>query len=241
MSEENVNNIAETVDTEQNIPQSKVNAIVAAAKRETAAKVRAETEAEFRNILASMVPTPDTTVPEKVSEADAGLDIRSEIKKEMESQFSALSSQMSKKEAERLATEEFNAFVHKLGDTPFSEEIQTIINDSEYDLRPLTNIVPILNELENPREVFDHLMLHPAQLAVLESCVKQSPRQARREAKRLAEALRQNRKETTTPVKEPIQKINNFNVGSSSSNIVDPSKSGMSVADFRKYFTSRRR
>jgi len=225
-----------SVDSEPMVPQSKINEIIGSVKRETARKVRSEIEQELRQELLSK--SGDNHMNSSVPNLTSLPDIKALVNDAIKSELTSLVGEMDQKRAQDEAKQTIESFAHKMGEAPFSEEVQSILSDPDYNRTQLMQVIPVLNEIENAREVFEHLMHHPAQMTVLASTsANQSKRAAITEAKRLSKLLAQNKEKVSSgTAKEPIQKIDNFNAASSSNSL--SSYSNMSVLELQKYLSS---
>jgi hypothetical protein len=203
----------ESVSDERHFTQHEVNEIIG---REKAAARRRGHEEAYEEIRKRSVPATQT---ETLNYQDTGrIDLDKEIEARVAKSLETMAETYSKKEAEYEAAKQVKAFQEKLGSEPFSPEVKSILDSNEYRVDQLRSVVPLLTEAENTREVFEHLVTHPAKMAILGNIVNgQGLRAARVELKRISEGLQKNKEKDLNVANEPLPQIKSDSRGISSS------------------------
>lgn len=235
MTEEN-HNIASEVQPmaeqpkERLFTQNEMNEVVGRVRQEASRRTKQELQKEIDTYYAQAETerqSRDTT------------DLATLVDKQVEARLSGIVEEMNRSEAVRQADEQKSLFFKKMGDEAFSPDVAAVLSDKSYNFSALSSVLPVLNEIEETRAVFEHLIQNPDQLAILSNCMQtQGPAAARKlVTSKLVKGIKANAGKDKNLTNEPLPQLKNHSASGSPST---PS-SDWSVDDMRKYLQSSRR
>lgn len=208
--------------------QSEMDSVVGRVRQEAARRTKQEMQKEISELYAR--------AENDRSNQDQS-DLAALVDKHVQARLSGIVEEMNHAEAVREAESQKQLFFKKMGDEAFSPDVAAVLNDKSYNFSALSSVLPVLNEIEETRSVFEHLIQNPDQLAVLSHCmVSQGPSAARKMANKLVKGVKANADKDKNVSNEPLPQVKNYSASGSPTSF-----DKMSVHDMQKYLSTPKR